>query len=56
MIQKLGWRTIFEASIDKLATSGVTRGRNPSEGNTKFCPHQNVTMGQMAAFLKRALG
>ena len=48
--------SIFEDQIDKLATAGVTRGCNPVEGNTKFCPHSNVTRGQMAAFLQRALG
>ena len=47
---------IFENAIDKLATAGVTRGCNPAEGNTKFCPHSYVTRGQMAAFLRRALG
>ncbi len=48
--------SIFESAIDKLATAGVTRGCNPKEGNTKFCPNSNVTRGQMAAFLRRALG
>jgi len=47
---------IFESAIDKLATAGVTRGCNPWEGNTKFCPNSYVTRGQMAAFLHRALG
>jgi len=48
--------SIFESAIDKLATAGVTRGCNPAEGNTMFCPHDYVTRGQMAAFLHRALG
>ncbi|MCP3995837.1 MAG: hypothetical protein GY722_12355, partial [bacterium] len=48
--------SIFENNIDKLATAGITRGCNPSEGNTKFCPDAYVTRGQMAAFLVRALG
>ncbi|MCP3974227.1 MAG: hypothetical protein GY720_07015 [bacterium] len=47
---------IFETAIDKLATAGVTRGCNPAEGNTRFCPDEYVTRGQMAAFLHRALG
>lgn len=47
--------SIFEADIDKLATAGVTRGCNPPD-NDKFCPTRNVTRGQMAAFLHRALG
>jgi hypothetical protein len=46
---------IFEAEIDKLATAGVTRGCNPPV-NDRFCPTSNVTRGQMAAFLHRALG
>ena len=47
--------SIFETSIDKLATAGVTRGCNPPVDDM-FCPHSNVTRGQMAAFLHRALG
>jgi len=46
--------SIFEADIDKLATAGVTKGCNPPV-NDRFCPTQNVTRGQMAAFLHRAL-
>ena len=48
--------SVFEADIDKLGTAGVTKGCNPSEGNTRFCPDGYVTRGQMAAFLHRALG
>ena len=48
--------SIFESAIDKLATAGVTRGCNPADGNTHFCPTDHVTRGQMAAFLHRALG
>jgi hypothetical protein len=47
--------SIFEADIMKLAAAGITRGCNPPE-NTRFCPNQSVTRGQMAAFLVRALG
>jgi hypothetical protein len=47
--------SIFEASIDKLATAGITRGCNPP-ANTNFCPDDNVTRGQMAAFMRRAFG
>jgi hypothetical protein len=46
--------SIFEDQIDKLATAGVTRGCNPPV-NDMFCPNANVTRGQMAAFLHRAL-
>ena len=45
----------FETDIDKLATAGVTRGCSPPV-NDRFCPTSNVTRGQMAAFLHRALG
>jgi hypothetical protein len=47
--------SIFENDIDKLATAGITRGCNPPT-NDNFCPDDNVTRGQMAAFLVRALG
>jgi hypothetical protein len=45
---------VFEAAIARLATAGVTLGCNPP-ANTKFCPDEPVTRGQMAAFLTRAL-
>jgi hypothetical protein len=47
--------SIFEADIAKLAAAGITKGCNPP-ANTKFCADDNVTRGQMAAFLVRALG
>ncbi len=47
--------SIFEADIDRLGTAGVTKGCNPPT-NDRFCPNGNVTRGQMAAFLHRALG
>ena len=47
--------SIFEASIEKLATAGITKGCNPPI-NDKYCPEDPVTRGQMAAFLVRALG
>jgi hypothetical protein len=46
--------SIFEADIDRLGTAGVTKGCNPPT-NDRFCPDANVTRGQMAAFLHRAL-
>jgi len=46
--------SVFEANINRLAASGITKGCNPSEGNTKYCPDGKVTRGQMAAFLVRA--
>ena len=46
--------SVFETDIAKLAAAGITAGCNPP-ANTKFCPEANVTRGQMAAFLTRAL-
>lgn len=46
--------SVFEADIERLAASGVTRGCNPPI-NDRFCPDDPVTRGQMAAFLHRAL-
>ncbi len=46
---------VFEQNIDILATAGITKGCNPP-ANTQFCPNDNVTRGQMAAFMVRALG
>ncbi len=42
----------FRADIAALADAGITRGCNPPD-NTRFCPKDPVTRGQMAAFLKR---
>jgi hypothetical protein len=47
--------SIFELAIDRLGTAGITQGCNPPI-NDRFCPDENVTRGQMAAFLMRALG
>jgi hypothetical protein len=47
--------SVFEADIDRLATAGVTRGCNPPV-NDNYCPDDNVTRAQMAAFLHRAFG
>jgi len=46
--------SIFEGDIDALAAADITRGCNPP-ANDRFCPNDNVTRGQMAAFLVRAL-
>lgn len=43
---------IFKEDIDWLAAVGVTRGCNPPM-NTKYCPDDYVTRGQMAAFMHR---
>ena len=43
--------TTFEGNINRLAASGITKGCGP----TTYCPTAEVTRGQMAAFLHRAL-
>jgi ribosomal protein L24E len=47
--------SVFESSIDRLGAAGITEGCNPPT-NDRFCPDEYVTRGQVAAFLKRALG
>jgi len=42
----------FEPAIEALAAAGVTKGCNPPV-NDQYCPHANVTRGEMAAFLHR---
>jgi hypothetical protein len=44
----------FRDDINRLAEAEITRGCNPP-ANTRFCPDDFVTRGQMAAFLVRAL-
>ncbi|MDJ0499200.1 MAG: S8 family serine peptidase [Acidimicrobiia bacterium] len=46
---------VHEGNIEAIAFAGITRGCNPPI-NDKYCPDKNVTRGQMAAFLVRALG
>ena len=46
--------SIFENDIEKLAAAGITKGCNPPT-NDEFCPNDNITRAQMAAFLTRAL-
>jgi len=43
---------VYFRAIEALAASGITGGC----GNGNYCPNQNVTRGEMAAFLARALG
>lgn len=47
--------SVFADQIDAFATAGITRGCNPPD-NDRFCPDDEVTREQMAAFLHRALG
>ncbi len=44
--------SVFINSTAWLAASGITVGCNPPS-NTKFCPDQYVTRGELATFLKR---
>ncbi len=46
---------IHESNIEAIAAAGITKGCNPPY-NDRYCPNSNVTRGQMAAFLNRALG
>src|SRR5690606_6120098 len=43
---------VFHDDIAWLAEAGVTKGCNPPD-NTEFCPGDNVTREQMAAFMRR---
>lgn len=42
------------SAIEAIAAAGITRGCNPPL-NTRFCPDGQVSRGEMAAFLTRAL-
>ncbi|MEA2022747.1 MAG: hypothetical protein U9N79_00500 [Actinomycetota bacterium] len=46
--------SVHETDIEEMEALGITRGCNPPL-NDRFCPEDNVTRGQMAAFLRRAL-
>ncbi|MGF1665705.1 MAG: thermonuclease family protein [Acidimicrobiia bacterium] len=46
--------SVHEGAIEAVAAEGITLGCNPP-GNYRFCPHDPITRGQMAAFLVRAL-
>jgi endoglucanase len=43
----------FDNEIARLAAAGITRGCNPP-ANTRYCPDDPITRGQMATFLHRA--
>jgi hypothetical protein len=45
----------FENAINRLGSAGLTKGCNPP-ANDRYCPNDYVTRGQLAAFLRRALG
>jgi hypothetical protein len=45
-------QSVHEGYIEAIAREGITRGC----GDIRYCPRQEVTRGQMAAFIVRALG
>lgn len=44
--------SIFENDIEWMADNAITFGCNPP-ANDRYCPNDNVTRGQMAAFMHR---
>lgn len=46
--------SVFEADIEWLGATGITRGCDPP-ANDRFCPEAPVTRAEMASFLARAL-
>ncbi len=44
---------VHEGSINAIAAEQIAKGCNPPI-NSRYCPHDPVTRGQMAAFLRRA--
>jgi len=46
--------SVHEGSIEAIALEGITRGCNPPV-NDRFCPEREVTRGEMAAFIVRAM-
>jgi hypothetical protein len=46
--------SVHESNIEKIFTRGITVGCNPPL-NDMFCPLRNITRGEMAAFIARAL-
>lgn len=46
--------SIFESDIEWMSGRGITFGCNPPT-NDMFCPDDNLTRGQLAAFIARAL-
>lgn len=47
--------SVFGGDIGGIAAEGIARGCDPPD-NSRFCPDDPVTRGQMAAFLARAFG
>ncbi len=45
---------VHESDINSLAAAGITKGCNPPD-NDRFCPDRELTRGELAALLQRAL-
>ncbi|MDJ0664437.1 MAG: M15 family metallopeptidase [Acidimicrobiia bacterium] len=48
-------RSVFETEVEWMAGQGITSGCDMPTGE-RFCPNDPLTRGQLAAFLRRALG
>jgi flavodoxin len=46
--------SIHEEDIERIYARDITRGCNPPT-NDRYCPNDNITRGEMAAFIVRAL-
>jgi Peptidase family M23 len=46
--------SIHEANIEIIAELDITRGCNPPD-NDRYCPGRDITRGEIAAFIRRAL-
>lgn len=46
--------SVHESNINVIADLGITKGCNPPD-NTMFCPDDDITRGEMAAFIRRML-
>jgi hypothetical protein len=47
--------TVHRTNIAKIRQAGITKGCNPP-ANDLFCPQRDISRGEMAAFISRALG
>ncbi len=46
--------SVHQANIEIIAELGITKGCNPPD-NDKYCPQNDITRGQIAAFIRRML-
>jgi hypothetical protein len=47
-------QSVHQTDINKIYEAGITKGCNPP-ANDNYCPQDEITRGQMAAFLRRNL-